>query len=301
VLAERKLARALKPVTSPTVKRALLSGRDGLAGGVARVRAASWRPRLRPDFLIVGAQKAGTTFLYQELIRHPNVLPALTKEIHYFDDRYARWRNAYAGFFPAVPRAAGRSRYVTGEASPGYVFHPHAARRIASDLPDAKLVLLVRDPVVRAHSQYLHERRLGFEDAPTFAEALAREEERLDGELERMLSDDGYVSFSWRHHSYHRRGQYLDQVLRAEAAVGADRLLVLRSEDLFRDPIGAVAMVAGFLGLPPWTPDAVGPNDMRSGAGAPIDPDVERQLRAHFRPYNDALAAHLGRDLRWDA
>jgi hypothetical protein len=223
----------------------------------------------------------------------------LTKEIHYFDDHYDRWHRSYPGFFPPAASSAARP-VVTGEASPGYAFHPHAVDRIARDLPSVRLVFLVRDPVDRAYSQYQHERRLGYEDAPTFAEALDREDARIEPELARLHADPSYVSFSWRHHSYRHRGHYLEQIVRAENAVGRDRLLVVNSDDLFQDAIATVARVVRFLELQPWEPRAVGPNDMAAGPCSPIDPGLERELRAYFRPHNEALAGHLDWDLGWD-
>lgn len=294
MLAERRIKRALAPVTSPRAKRRLIAGRDELAGGLARLRAGR-REASGPDFIIIGAQKAGTTFLYQELCRHEQVLPALTKEIHYFDDRYERWRRAYPGFFPATEPGQ-----VTGEASPGYVFHPHAIGRIAADLPDVRLLMTVRDPVRRAFSQYQHESRLGFEDAPDFATALDREPERLAGERERMEADPSHVSFSWRHHSYVARGHYVDQIRAVEALVGPDRLLVLPSERLYADTTATLQQAFGFLGIDDAAPSEIGGNDMREPTGSRIlDRDADR-LREHFREPNRALAEHLGVDLGWD-
>ena len=294
MLAERRIKRAIAPVTSPRTKRRLIAGRDELAGGLARIRATR-RGSGAPDFIIIGAQKAGTTFLYQELCRHEQVLPALTKEIHFFDDRYRRWKRAYPGFFPAT--GPGQ---ITGEASPGYVFHPHAIERIAADLPDVRLLMTVRDPVRRAFSQFQHETRLGFEDAPDFATALDREPERLAGEHERMEADPSYVSFSWRHHSYVARGHYLDQIRAVEALVGPDRLLVLPSEALYSDTTATLRRAFECLGIDDSAPTEIGGNDMREPTGSRIDARDADRLREHFREPNRALADHLGLDLGWD-
>lgn len=290
------IKRVLNPVTTPQVRRSLISGRDALVGigATARTRCRSTRPR--PDFLIVGAQKAGTTFLYQELLRHPQVRPALTKEIHFFDDRYQRGLEWYAGFFAY---SDGHPPVITGEASPGYLFHPHALRRIARDLPDVKVIVLLRDPVRRAFSQYCHERRLGYEQEPTFAGALDLEAQRLDGELERMVADETYVSFPYRHFSYRTRGDYLEQVRRAHELLGRERVMVVASESLYSDGCRVLAEVAAFLDLSPWVPERLGGNDMAAGTSTPLGDDVEGDLRAHFRPRNEALFEYLGSDLGW--
>jgi hypothetical protein len=288
----RILKRVLTPLTGTKSRRVMIGGRDSLVGATAAVQAKLHRGGT-PSFLIVGAQKAGTTFLYRELTRHPQVHAALTKEIHFFDDHYQRGLPWYQGFF-----ATAGSKMV-GEATPSYLFHPHAIRRIAEDLPSAKLIVLLRDPVRRAFSQYLHESRLGFEPVPSFEEALALEPERLRGELERMLADERYVSYNHRHYSYVARGLYLDQVRRCHQLVGRDQVLVLRSEDLFQDSSGVLAQVFDFLELTPWAPAALGGNDMAAGEPVQLDRETELGLRDLYRPHNERLLDYLGWTRGW--
>ena len=290
---ERSLKRLLMPVTGPTSRRLLIEARDRAVG-----RAASWRAgrddRMCPSFVIVGAQKAGTTFLHHELLNHPDVVAPITKEIHFFDDRFARGIDWYLGHF-AADGVDGRQ---TGEASPGYLFHPHAPARLATALPDARVIVLLRDPVRRAYSHFLHERRLGYEPESSFGQALELEAARTAVEAERVRCDPHHVSHSLRHFSYRARGEYLGQLTRWEDAVGADKILVHRSEDLFTNPRAVLDDVQRFVGLRPWQPDRLGRNDMSAPAPA-IDPGVARELAAHFAPHNAALAAHLGQELPW--
>ena len=114
--------------------------------------------RMTPSFLICGGQRCGTTSMYRALAAHPVVLKAvLHKGVHYFDTSYDRGMAWYRAHFPLL-RSAERisERYgvptQTFESSPYYMYHPQAAARIARDLPQARLVVLVRDPVERAFS-----------------------------------------------------------------------------------------------------------------------------------------------------
>jgi hypothetical protein len=270
------------------MRRWLIDRRDSGAWSVASLRARA-APRERPAFLIAGAQKAGTTYLYQELCAHPHVMPALTKEIHYFDINYRRGLEWYLGFFPRASKLAmGR---ISGEASPDYLVHPLAAERIARDLPDTKVIILLRDPVKRAFSQFLHERRLGYEPVSSFHEALALEDERTAGELERSERDPDYVSYALSHYSYRLRGCYLPQVERFYKALGRDRLMVMRSETLYDQPIESTLKVQEFIGLEPWRPNRPGPNDMKSSGVIPSDAAAE--LREYFAPREHALDCFL--------
>ena len=151
------------------------------------VTVPTTRLRGLPDFLIIGAQRCGTTSLYRYLCAHPSVQPAvLNKGIHYFDTNHEQGTAWYRSHFPSEPykaylrRRRGVERVLTGEGSPYYFFHPLAPGWIAEELPEARFVVMLRDPVGRAYSQYQHEVARGFE-ALAFEEALEEEEERLGG------------------------------------------------------------------------------------------------------------------------
>src|SRR6478609_8924353 len=158
--------------------------------------------RMQPSFLVIGAQRAGTTTLYRVLSEHPSVArPTASKGIRYFELEYHRGPRWYAGHFPlkALARRKHGPDVVTFESSGYYSFYPLAAARIARDLPGVKVVMMVREPVERAYSAHRHELARGFE-TEEFEAALALEEERLAGEVERMTADPSYESFHHRHH-----------------------------------------------------------------------------------------------------
>ena len=274
--------------------------------GVRRVTAtvghATSELRMAPDFLIVGAQRCGTTSLFRYLAGHPVVVPPLfQKGIHFFDLNYGRGARWYRGQFPvrsiADRRVAGTGRRaITGEASPYYVFHPLAADRIARDLPEAKLIVLLRDPVERAFSAHRQETARGFETEP-FEQALELEETRLAGELERIHADPAYVGFHHQHHAYLARGRYAEQLQRLFDLVGQERLLVLESADFFATPQAVWQRVLEFLGLPAWYPPVFGRHNAQ--AGAPLPDRLRERLEEYFEPHDEALAALLGEVPTW--
>ena len=212
------------------------------------------RARMLPGFLIVGAQRCGTTSMYRTLDQHPAILKAvLHKGVHYFDTGYDHGLGWYQGHFPLRARAA-LARRATGdvpltfESSPYYMFHPLAAERISHDLPEVKLLVLVRDPVERAYSAHAHELARGFETEP-FERALELEDQRLAGEAERIVSEPGYLSHSHQHHAYLTRGIYADQLERLDKLFGHDRVHVVDSGRFFTDPEPVYDGVLEFLGL----------------------------------------------------
>lgn len=247
--------------------------------------------RMRPDFLIVGAQRCGTTTMFKTLIQHPDVRrPFLRKGTHYFDKSYHRGERWYRGHFPlaiASPLRGDGRRVITGESSPYYMFHPLARQRMAGDLPGVKLIVMLRDPVVRAYSGHSHELARGFETL-SFEDALAAEPERLAGERERLMADPGYDSFHWQHHAYVTRGQYVEQLRALEQLVGRDRMCVVDSGDFFVDPEPTFEKVRTFLGLAPCSDIVFEQHNARQRS--PLSEERRTRLEEHYAPYDAELA-----------
>jgi hypothetical protein len=283
--------------TSPPMKRKLLRLRDRTLDLFLRSKALAGRLGPLPDFIIIGSQKCGTTFLYDELARQPCVAPAITKEIHFFDFNFERGIDWYRACFARPRRQEYGQARITGEASPYYIFHPLVARRIAAVAPQAKLIALLRNPVNRAYSHYQHEVRLGFERLP-FDQALAQEQARLRGEAERMQADAGYQSFTHAHYGYLTRGIYVDQLKRWRDLFPDRQLLILRSEDLYRDTPETIGRVLEFLGLPDR-----GAREYRKKTSAypKMDAATRSRLIRFFEPHNQRLADELGTNFAWDS
>lgn len=258
--------------------------------------------RIRPSFLVVGAQRSGTTSLHRTLKQHPAILGASHKKgVHYFDVNYPRGDDWYQGHFPLrstaerIERRTGM-QVVAGESTPYYMFHPLAPERIAADLPGVRVIVMLRDPVERAYSAYTHERSRGFEPEE-FERALDLEESRLDGEVERIVAEPGYVSRHHQHNAYVARGRYVEQLERVERALGRDRMHVVDAGDFFTDPDRVYRETVEFLGLPPWPGVRHEVHNARPRDG--LDDDVRRRLTAYFEPYDERLAAWLGRTPSW--
>jgi hypothetical protein len=295
--------RAIVPAAGPagpfrlTVAAVLAGGERVALGEIAgeRLAAAAAAPPANwrgPDFIVIGAQRGGTTGFHQALAQHPRVMPAATKELHFFDILFDRGSGWYWRQFPAaLPPGA-----VTGEATPYYLFHPHAARRAAALAPAARLIVLLRDPVERAWSHYHLSRSQGTEPL-AFAEAIEREPERLAGEREGMLADERYDSVAHQHHSYLARGRYAAQLEEWFRHFPRQQFLILASEHFYADPARAVRQAASFLDLPPFDLPAWRP--MNASDKAAMDPALRRALAARFAADNERLARLLGWTPPW--
>ena len=290
-------------MTSAT-RRTAAAGAKVLVRQGGRATAALRPP---PDFLVLGTKRGGTTSLWNWLLQHPDVLSLWPgrqhlKSPHYFYWHYDRGPAWYAGHFPTATarrRAsarAGGARVVAGEASPYYLLDPRVPERVARDLPGVRLVVLLRDPVDRAASHHRERVNAGVESL-SFADALAAEEGRLAGELERMAADPGYYSRAHDLYSYRSRGVYAPQLRRWRAVVPDERMLVLQSELLYADPEGSFDTVTDFLGLrrhPGLRPDH---HNRRTRAA--MDTGLRAELTDFFAPHNEELYADLGRRFDW--
>ncbi|MEU8245265.1 sulfotransferase domain-containing protein [Nonomuraea sp. NPDC048916] len=260
--------------------------------------------RLLPAFLIMGAQRCGTTSLYRALAQHPLLLkPVLHKGVHYFDVGYSHQLSWYQAHFPLRVGAtllAGRhgARPLAFESSPYYLFHPLAGERIAGDLPGVKLIVLVRDPVERACSAHAHELARGFETESHFEYAVELEAQRLAGADDALRARPYSVHHSHRHHAYLARGRYAEQLDRLEPLFGRERILVLDSHRFFAEPEHTYDRVLDFLEMPRLGYPMFERHNGRS-LPKPLPESVRQALSDHFEVYDTQLVRWLGGDPSW--
>jgi hypothetical protein len=249
-----------------------------------------------PGILIVGAQRAGTTSLYQYLGQHPDVQKPVRKELQYFSLHSHKSLAWYRSHFPLV----GDGSHQTLEATPYYLFHPAAAARAQRVLPEARILALLRDPVSRAISHYQHNVGLGLEPL-SFEEALDAEEARLAGEQERLLEDSRYPGVAHRRFSYFSRGCYADQLVQWYRHYDRDQLMVVLSEELFRAPDDVFGAVLRFVGLMPRHLAAYPRHSRQSGPRVPPPSEATRAaLRRRYAAANEHLSELLGRVAGWN-
>lgn len=258
---------------------------------------------IKPHFVIGGAARSGTTSLYRWLAGHPDVFMAEGKEIRFFDQHYAR---GWEWYMSQLPDSA-HTRALVGEASPRYLSHPYAAARIAKDLPDIKVIFLLRDPVERAYSDYWMDRARG----------------RGPAAFEEAIEHPDYAE------RYLGTGHYADHIARFHETLSESQVAVVFFDDLVNDPQRTYFAACHFLGLrasqherlghavnvhvrfrslairrfsrrlPRMARRCVERANARKTPYPPMSPSVRSWLEGHFAPYNADLAQLLGRELPW--
>jgi hypothetical protein len=261
--------------------------------------------RVLPDFVVIGCQRGGTSSLYKYLGQHPEIGPSLRKETEYLTVNYPLGERWYRAHFPLRLRRrfaamAGKSM-LAFEATPDYLLDPRAASRCKALIPDAKIVILLREPGQRALSHFNHNVRLGFE-TESFEDAIELEDERIAEDLIAIRDDMESRLFGFRRYTYLTRGHYADQIALWRRHYGSDSILVLESESFFADPASVLRTIQEFLGVKVWLP-----REFRNYSYLSKDQASHDQLPAAIRavlderlsPANDDLRRMEGVSLKW--
>jgi len=229
----------------------------------ARKRQADRPP---PDFVIVGAQRCGTTSLFRALNKHrammPNVINA--KGIHYFDTNYHRDLAWYLAHFPShVDRDSHATKVghkaIVGEASPYYLFHPAGAERMAQAIPGAKIIVLLRDPVKRAISHHLH--------------------------------------MVFEHYSYTARGHYASQLEKFFEHYDRNNVLVMTTDKLISDSQSSLSTIQSFIGLEP--DPSIQLEKRNASSSFQPKPETIQHLTNVFAESNKHLAKVVDIEIPW--
>jgi hypothetical protein len=266
-----------------------------------------------PDFLIVGAQKAGTTGLHYYLMQHPNLVGAYKKEVHYFDNdkNYERGKKWYHNNFK---NEQWKKKFLCFESSPAYMYRKEVPLRIKDDYPEMKIIMILRNPVSRAYSGWnfyrtylskdlpkkVFKRNLKRVDPDTFKEFYSTEvfpdfEMLINKDIERIKTISPQEE-----PSIVRRGIYVDQVKRYFDVFGRENVLILGMRDMINDKKKLMNEILKFLGLP--ESDWSFLKDEVLNAKEYIEkmkPETEAFLNEFYKPYNEQLFELVGRRVNW--
>lgn len=257
-----------------------------------KLRNVSTPLRRKPDYIIVGAQKAGTTTLFNMLSQHSGVSNPKNKEMHFFDRRDIQSYGQYRMHFPISPNK------LTGEATPSYLFYPGVPEELYSMFPDARIVAVLRDPVDRAYSHYCMRQSRGKEPL-SFEEAIEVEPVRLQTAWENYHANPGDHAADLLAHSYLARGMYADQLSAWTEYFPITQIHVMSYERFVSDASGEFARLCEFLGLSSST--RVDEMHLNSGRYPAMKAETRRYLEHYFQDANRKLYALIDDDYGWSS
>jgi len=266
--------------------------------GIFRYLSSSFR--ILPDFLIIGAVKSGTSSLYDYIILHPEIFSALRKETKFFDVDFKLGINMYKSNFPTplyrfIVRKLQKKKFLTGEATPGYIHNPHCAKRVHDYLPNVKLIIILRNPIDRAYSDYQMRIRAKHE-TKSFEDSIKEEEKKLS-ESEKILENENYSQYGAEFRPYLSRGNYYEQIKPWRELFPKENFLILKTEDLEKDHQKTLNHVFKFLGLKEMEiSDFTRKNVAKY---AEMNLETRKHLIEHFKPQNEKLK-ELNLDVDWN-
>ncbi len=260
---------------------------------------------VEPNFFMVGAARSGTTSMYEYLRSHPEIFMPATlagKEPSHFCDLTAPWAARYRDFDAYLSLfSKGRGRAAVGDGSTNYLVSPESARRISQRYPNAKILIILRNPAERAYSLYRYICCWGIEDAPTFEKALAREASRLGNAqfIERW-------NLLYHAFLYYNSGLYAEQITRYQEAFPREQMHIVLFDDLKKNAADTVSGVYRFLGVDPSFEPELDPVNLsgfprsvrvqaflgRRWNGNPLNPKQPRRRRDDVH-YPTAMSINL--------
>lgn len=260
--------------------------------------------RILPNFLIIGYHKSGTTSLYRGLTQFENIGNTSKKEIQYFGTFYSKGLSWYKSHFPTIDtkekvESMTNMKFLVGESSGEYIFHPLSLARIKKTIPNIKLILLLRNPIDRAYSHYMYERKIGWEIKKTFEDAIKEDDKRNNIMNKKFRTNEFRTNNKIRDQiPYLSIGKYVIHIKRLFEIFPKEQILILKSSELEEMPIQTIERVLKFLQLP--TKQKINFGKENVGKYDSMNLDTRKRLIEYYKPYNAELEKILKIKIDWD-
>ena len=251
--------------------------------------------RVLPDFVVIGSTKSGTTSLHYYLIQHPRIISE--RNVHFFEYMQTNSIEWYRAHFP-TKAYKNFKKLTVGEQTATYLFHPLIPKRIHTTIPNAKLIVVLRNPVDRAYSNYKHQVREGIEKR-TFEDAIKSELKRIEickNNPEYKINNNDFnnnVVFS-----YLRHGIYVDFIKAWMKFFTKEQFLILPTYELNNNRVKFLKQVFDYLNVPNFEINDIKRQNV--GEYKKLDKSTRKFLVDYYRPHNERLFELLGKKFEWD-
>lgn len=260
--------------------------------------------KLQPSFIIPGFIRCGTSSLYSYLNTHPQILPAVDKELHFFGNFSEQGLDYYLAHFPSISNS---TNYITGEATPTYLNSPKIAKQIFTLFPKMKFIILLRNPVDRAISSYYHRHQASGEYQLTpnsITETIEKIPSLMNQWFDWLFYEPPLFLENYQHYINYvllpdlLGSLYIYHIKEWMTVFPREQFLILKSEDLFANPSATMKQVYEFLDIPEYQPPAY--RNINPNFYSAIPDRLRYQLVEFFRSYNQQLEEYLGMKFNWE-
>jgi len=269
-------------------------------------RKMTSRLRQLPDFIIIGAGRAGTTALYSYLIQHPLIAAALTDnnesvaDLHFFEYIISNNIQWYRSHFPILFSKSNKHKnsFITGEYTSTYMYHPDVPKRIFNLLPKIKLIVILRNPIDKAYSTYQQQFRFG-EYTTSFEDTINAEFRRIDLNKDfPELNSNNYDFENFVAQNIIRHGVYADYLETWLKIFDRKQILILNSDDLKKSTKETLRRVFNFLNVSNY--DIKDTSQVNVGKYPTINKITRKKLIEFFKPHNQRLNKLLDTEFNWN-
>lgn len=255
-----------------------------------------------PDFYILGAQKSGTTALFNYLTKHPNI-PLTIKDIRFFDKYFDKGIDWYRLHFPLklskyVAQKIHSEHYQIGEATERYLEYPHAPLRVKSTTPHSKFIIILRNPIERTYSHY-NFNVIRNKENRSFEDAIFGELERSQIEFKKMKTNENYYSDEYFRFAYLDRSIYVEKIKKWFEVFSSNQFLIIENEDLSNNTSKVYKEVLEFLKLPIIELNEYKKVFVSKYKQPKMDQKIRNKLNSFFKPYNEELYKILDVNYGW--
>ncbi len=245
-----------------------------------------------PDFIIIGSPKSGTTSLFSYLNQNSKILAPHRKEINFFNHNFDLGISWYLAQFPGIIVSdrtnADLESFITGEASPSYIYSKQVMIRIKQLFPNVKLIAMLRNPIERTISEYYHAANHGIEKR-SLEEIIEIEKKQLATfSRSEVMQTFGYLQNSI----------YVEKIAKWMDEFPSENILIIESESLFDNTASTMKEVCQFLNIPEQKSDRHIAYNV--GTYPAVSTEIRQKLKEFFIPYNQKLEEYLGRKFNWE-
>ena len=249
--------------------------------------------RVLPNVIVIGVVRSGTTSLYHYLAQHPSISKSAYDELGYFDSNYELGLNWYKSLFPTIfekKKLEQKNRkFITYDVTPFYIYNEKVPIRIKKIIPNSKLILILRNPVDRAYSNYfITNQKKKFED-------VIIEEKEI---LKTIKEKNGEEYYKFVHTSLLARGFYAEQLKRWYKIFPENQIFIVKSEDFAVKTNKIMNKIFNFLELEDF--DIIDDTKKNKIRYEPMKEETRRELIEYFRPYNEKLYSMINRNFDWE-
>jgi len=248
----------------------------------------------KPDFIIIGSQKAATTSLHSFLSNHPQLMASTVKETQYYNMNYERGTQYYLSCFPIK-----KNGVQSFESTPDYLDHPLVPKLLHSSKPDTKLIVTLREPVSRAYSHFSFVQGYNAEEREiSFQEGLSLEETRIKEAMDKLHSDPYNSARHLSNYGYRRKGEYAQHIKRWLEYFPLEHFHFMEFSDITSNNEEAYHQLFHFLGVDPIKPKRIIKQNV-TDYNSTMDVSTKNELKDYFAPHNEELFELIGQRYQW--